>query len=325
MYKNQCAKRLFVASIAMAAMVASAVAPAAESKGTIRLSEVDWTGGLVDMTLAKIILEEEMGYEVETVYLDTQALWVAAAGGDVDLIVERWPSVEGKQMEAYLKEHGGTGEVLDMGHMGIVGNTGYYVPRYVIEGDAERGIEAMAPDLKSWEQLNKYKDLFKSLETGDKGRWVGCPVRAWDCRDDERIAALGLDYTNVTLGSEIAQWTELEAVYTRGEPILLHAWTPHWVQAKYELVEIELPPATDECWATDYGCDYPTDMCLNVASAAFVEKHPGVGEFWRNFFLTNDHQAQMIYTIDVDGADLEQTVRAWMAANEDLWRPWIPN
>ena len=65
----------------MAVMVAPMVVPAAESKGTVVISEVDWTGGLVDMMLAKIILEEEMGYEVETVYLDTQALWVGARPG----------------------------------------------------------------------------------------------------------------------------------------------------------------------------------------------------------------------------------------------------
>ena len=225
----------------------SGVACAAD-KGTVVISEVDWTGGLVDMTLAKIILEEEMGYKVKTVYLDTQALCVGAAGGDIDLIVERWPSAEFSAMKEYLTEHGGSGQVLNMGPMGIIGESGYYVPRYVIEGDSERGIEPLAPDLKTWKDLNRYKHLFATPETQDKGRWIGCPVAAWECHDKDKIKALGLEFEPVALGSEAAQWSELGGAYTRGDAILLHTWAPHWVHAKYDLVEIELPTYTDECW-----------------------------------------------------------------------------
>ena len=142
MSKSDFGKWWLLASFALVGMIPSVVACAAD-KGTVVISEVDWTGGLVDMTLAKIILEEEMGYKVKTVYLDTQALWVGAAGGDIDLIVERWPSAEFSAMKEYLTEHGGSGQVLNMGPMGIIGESGYYVPRYVIEGDSERGIEPL--------------------------------------------------------------------------------------------------------------------------------------------------------------------------------------
>ena len=227
-------------------------------------------------------------------------------------------------MKRYLTENGGTGEVLHMGAMGVIGENGLYVPKYVIEGDPERGIEPMAPDLKSWKELNRYKDLFAVPETEPKGRWVGCPVAAWDCHDKERIENLGLDYEYVALGSEAAQWAELEGAYSRGEAIAVYAWSPHWVQAKYELVEIEMPPYSDECWASDFACAFPTDITFNAASAKFVEANPEVAEFWRNFHITNDQQAGMIFAVDVEGAELEPTVRAWMAENEDLWRAWLP-
>ena len=41
---------------------------------------------------------------------------------------------------------------------------GLYVPTYVIEGDAERGIEPVAPDLKTVEDLAKYPELFQDPE-----------------------------------------------------------------------------------------------------------------------------------------------------------------
>ena len=34
--------------------------------------------------------------------------------------------------------------------------------------------------------LNKYKKEFATIETGDKGRLIGCPVPGWNCHDQAR-------------------------------------------------------------------------------------------------------------------------------------------
>ena len=56
---------------------------------------------------------------------------------------------------------------------------GFYVPRYVIEGDAERGIAPMAPDLKSVKDLSRYAALFKDEEDLAKGRLYGA-IPGWN-------------------------------------------------------------------------------------------------------------------------------------------------
>ena len=38
-----------------------------------------------------------------------------------------------------------------------------------------------------------------------------------------------------------------------------------------------------------------------------------------------EQQAGMILDVDINGEDLEDAVRKWMASNEDVWRAWIPN
>ena len=53
---------------------------------------------------------------------------------------------------------------------------GWYVPRYVIEGDAKRKLEAKAPDLKSIADLAKYASVFKDQEEPSKGRFYNCPA-----------------------------------------------------------------------------------------------------------------------------------------------------
>ena len=179
----------------------------------------------------------------------------------------------------------------------------------------------MAPDLKTYKDLNKYKDLFKSLESGDKGRLVACPVAAWACEDQARVDGLGLEYDLVELGSEAAHWAEIGAAYKRGEPILAYAWEPHWIHAKYDLVEIGLPPHSDDAWPVS---DWSEDKTYNYGIPNLKERHPDAYHVIGNMNLTNVQQAGMILAIDIDKVPLEKAVRDWMAKNEDIWRAWMP-
>ena len=54
---------------------------------------------------------------------------------------------------------------------------------------------------------------------------MGCAVIGWGCGDKERVKNLGLDFVAVSIGSEPAHWAELDAAYSRGEPILVQGWT----------------------------------------------------------------------------------------------------
>jgi ABC-type proline/glycine betaine transport system substrate-binding protein len=262
-----------------------------------------------------------MDYKAEVIFLPGgPAATEAIVSGEIDVGFESWPSYSTTK-EKYIKEYGGDGSEEFMGRSGIVGQSGYYVPRYVVEGDAARGIKAAAPDLKSYADLNKYAALFQTPETAPKGRLVGCPVAAWQCMDKERLAGLGVDYVTVELGSETAQWAELDGAYQRGEPILVYAWEPHWVHAKYDLVEVELPEHSDAAWPVS---DWPQDLTFHSANPTLKERYPDVYQLIKNLKLTNEQQAGMILDIDVNGMSREEAVRKWMAANEGVWRAWIP-
>ena len=142
----------------------------ADSKGLIKFHEADWTGNLINGKIVEILLTEHLDYEVEYVFLPAgPAAWEAIVAGDIDVAFEFWPTYSPERHQ-YIAEYGGDGSVEYFGETGLVGKSGWYVPRYMLEGDESRGIEAMAPDLESWEQLNKYKDLFATPETAPKGR-----------------------------------------------------------------------------------------------------------------------------------------------------------
>lgn len=292
-------------------------------KGTLKLHEADWTGNLVFANLAQILLEEELDYKAKLIFMPGGAgAWEALAAGDLDMGFEFWPNYNIGTKEKYMTEYGGDGSVEMVTRTGVIGASDYWVPRYVIEGDTARGIKAVAPDLKSWKDLNKYKSIFASPETGDRGRLVGCPTPAWDCQDQPRLDALGIDFQAVELGTDTALWAELEGAYSRGEPILIYAWAPMWIFAKYDLVSMSLPENKDgKCWPA---CGWATDNTFHAANPGLKDKAPDAYALLKNVHLTNDQQAPMIFDVDVDKMSPEEAVRKWMASNESIWRAWLP-
>ena len=302
------------------------VAAPAQAAEPVRIAENDWTGQLIDINLAKVILEEHMGIDVELVFADSVGQWVGLAAGDLDVAIELWPSYQVAPHKEWIDEKG---KVEALGDFGVLGVVGWYMPTYVIEGDPERGIEPMAPDLKSYKDLNKYAELFQRPETGDKGFFMD-GVESWEAHNEDRIANLGLNYENIFAGSEGAMLAELESAYAKGEPLLFHFWEPHWVHAKYDLTKIELPPFSEECFGIGqdepgtYACDFPEEMTYSVVRAGFKDENPRAYAMLKNMWLTGQMQQEMLVLVDLEGHDVEEAVRMWMAQNEAVWKAWIP-
>ncbi|MEM8652157.1 MAG: ABC transporter substrate-binding protein [Pseudomonadota bacterium] len=283
--------------------------------GVLKSAVNDWTGGAVMCEIVHQIAERELGYKVKRITMPSgPGRDEAIRSGDLDYGCELWPSYS-TTIQKYVKEYGGDGSMLKIADAGVIGVSSYYVPRYLVEGEG-----AKAPDLKSWKDMNKYSELFKTLETGDKGRILGCPVAAWQCEDTKRMELLGLNYAPVELGSETAHWAEMKGAYDRKEPFIAYAWEPHWIHASLDLVKIELPAHSDEKWPAT---GWAEDVTFNYANPKFVEENPKMLKLLQNFRLTNAEQAPMILAIDVDGKDMEEVVDQWLKDNESTWKGWI--
>ncbi|MEO0328434.1 MAG: ABC transporter substrate-binding protein [Pseudomonadota bacterium] len=305
-----------IAGFGMLGIATTLTAPA-YAGGVLKSAVNDWTGGAVMCEIVHQIAEREMGYKVKRITMPSgPGRDEAIRSGDLDYGCELWPSYS-TTIQKYVKEYGGDGSMMKVADAGVVGVSSYYVPRYLVEGDG-----AKAPELSSWEQMNQYSDLFKTLESGDKGRLLGCPVAAWQCEDTKRMEMLGLNYAAVELGSEAAHWAEIQAAYKRKEPFIAYAWEPHWIHAALDLVKVELPPHSDEKWPAT---GWALDVTFNYANPKFAEDHPKMIKLLQNFRLTNAMQAPMILAIDVDGKEMEDVVDEWMSTNESTWKSWLPS
>jgi len=88
-----------------------------------------------------------------------------------------------------------------------------------------------------------------------------------------------------------------------------------------DLVEIGLPPHSDTAWPVS---DWPQDLTFHTANPTLKDRYPDVYQLIKNIKLTNEQQAGMILDIDINGMSREAAVRKWMAANESVWKAWIP-
>ncbi len=293
----------------------------AQAAKRVTAPDPDWTGGLVTCLVLQHIMENEMGYRVKRITMPSgPAVMEGMRNGDLDFACESWPTYSATKSK-YITKFGGDGSIAYFGETGIVGVSGYFVPRYMIEGDSSRGIPASTPNLKTYKDLNQYKHMFKSLESGDKGNLIGCPVAAWLCNDQKRLDILGVDFHAQALGSETAHWAEIQAKFKRGEPFLAYAWAPHWIHAALDLAEVELPVYDESKWpATNWAQDHT----YNYGRPELEQEHPEIVQLIKNQNLTNDQQAGMIYEIDVKKRDAEDVVEEWIEANGAIWRKWMP-
>ncbi len=295
--------------------------PSAQAGKVLNVPDPDWTGGLVTCRVLQYIIINEMGGEVKTITMPSgSGVFEALRSGDLDFACESWPSYSPAR-ETYVTKFGGDGSVAYLGATGIIGGSGYFVPRYMVEGDAARGIKASAPNLKTYKDLNQYNDLFLSMESGSKGNLIGCPVAAWECEDQKRLDMLGVDFNAQAMGSEVAHWAEIQAKYKRGEAFLAYAWAPHWIHAALDLVEVGLPPYDAAKWPAT---NWDKDITFNYGSPTLKEKHPKIEQLIQNQNLSNDQQAGMIYEIDVKKRDTDEVVAEWMEANKNIWMKWLP-
>lgn len=297
-----------------------AAAPAEPSgdKLTIKLAENPWSGSQVNVAVAKEIIQNELGYPAEIVTIDENAQWSALAGGeDLHASLEVWPSGHADNIALYIDEQK---SVENAGLLGPVGEIGWFMPEFALDKD---------PALATWEGFTKSEaaEYFATAETGDKGQFLAGD-QSWVQYDADIIKNLSIDFEVVYAGSEEALLAALDSTYSREEPVLFYFWTPHSVFAKYDLVQVELPEYSDECYAkADEGgvdCAYPADELFKIVSAKLKDQAPDVDQFLRNFNYSTEDQISMIAAVELDGKSPEEAAKAWVAENEDTWKAWLP-
>ena len=287
---------------------------------TIKLVTNPWNGSALNVEVAKQLLENELGYTVETIDLDENVQWAAINTGDHHASLEVWPSGHGGNIADFIENP--NGNVASAGLLGVVGKIGWYLPTYMVDE---------YPALATWEGLAdpELATLFATAETGDSGQLLaGDP--SYVAFEQEIIDNLGLNLELVSTGSEEGLVSAIDTATSREDPLLLYFWTPHSIHAAYDLTRLELPEYTAECETAaaeetgGYSCDYPDDNLLKIVWEGLEEGAPAAWEFLHNFNYSTGDQVTMLAAVESDGEALEDAAAAWIAANEATWSAWLP-
>ncbi|MFD8553888.1 ABC transporter substrate-binding protein [Streptomyces fradiae] len=278
---------------------------------TVTLTVPSWVGAQANAAVAAYLLENELDYEVRTKQLGEVLAWDALSKGDVDAILEDWGHP--KEEKRYVEEKK---TVVSGGDLGVTGHIGWYVPKYFADAH---------PDVTDWKNLDRYAKDFATAESGGKGQILeGSPD--YVTHDDAIIKNLGLDLKTTYAGSEAAQITAIRKYAEEKKPFLTYWWTPQWLNAQVDLVEVKLPAYEEGCDAVPekVACGYPETPLRKYLNADFAKNGGEAAEFLKNFTWTTEQQNEVALMIADRKLSPEAAAEKWVKDNEATWKAWLP-
>lgn len=303
--------RLGAGAMVVALAFAACGSSGTESKGTVNIALNPWVGYTADAAVVAYLLDTELGYTVVQKDLKEDVSWQGFESGEVDVIMENWghPDLE----KIYVDEKKVAMFAGDTGNVGIIG---WYVPGWMVDE---------YPDITDWNNLNKYADLFKTSESGDKGQFLGTDP-SYVQYDEALMTNLGLNFTVIFTGSENATVEAIKQSDAQKKPLLLYWWDPHWIHAQVKLVQIKLPAYTAGCDADleKVACDYPSYNLNKVISTKFNDNGGDAATFVKNFNWTNADQNLVADYITNQGMTAEAAAKKWADDNPTVWKAWLP-
>ncbi|MGM0640344.1 MAG: glycine betaine ABC transporter substrate-binding protein [Thermotogota bacterium] len=256
--------------------------------GTVKVAYVNWAEGIAMTNLAKVVLEDEMGYDVETTMADPGLVFASLAQGDQDVFMDGWLPVT---HESYMNQFGE--DLTDLGYNFKGARIGLVVPSYV--------------DIDSITEMNSVKDKFDSQIVGiDSGAGIMAAT-------ERAIDAYDLDFDLRESSGPVMTATLADAI-DNDEWVVVTGWAPHWKFARYDLKFLEDPEGT-------YGA---VENIHSIARRNFIIDMPEVAQFFTHFFMSGTELAELMGVI-ADSNDPEDAAREWKNNNMDIVEKWIPN
>ncbi|HEX6593855.1 MAG TPA: ABC transporter substrate-binding protein [Bacillota bacterium] len=313
---------MFVPILFLAGCGGDSDSEATDEIDKVVFADAGWDSMRIHNHIAQMIIEEGLGYDTDVTTGSTAATIQGLREGDINAYMEVWTD----NIKEVYDEAIESGDVVEVSTNFDDNDQGLFVPTYVIEGDPERDIEPIAPDLKTVEDLKKYPDVFKDPEDPGRGRIINGPS-GWSVEKaiTTKIETYGLDETmnNFVPGSDSAAVADLVNAYEAGEPWVGYYWSPTWVTAKYDLTLLEEPEYDEEKWEEDKGTAFPPNDVVVAVNKDLPDQAPEVVEFLENYETSNDLTEEALKYMEENDVSAEEAATWWMEEYEDVWTSWI--
>jgi glycine betaine/proline transport system substrate-binding protein len=259
-----------------------------QNKGLL-LANIGWDENVAVSNLTKVLLEDELGYESVEIRTrdDLDSTYQDVARGEVDAFQDVWLP----NQEALLDQVAEDVEHLDPWFLGET-KQGMAVPAYM--------------DVKSIPQLNGTDAKFilgiepSSVMLQEVGQEV--------------IPAYGLDQELVTAPTA-GMLAEVERLYSFREEFVFLAWSPHWMNQRFDIRYLEDPK--DAMGPTNDPAE-----CSTIVRGGLREADPVSYAFMEALELT-EAQINDLETVINKEDDPLAGARRWASENREVVLPWI--
>lgn len=296
--------------------------------------DLDWESAQVANWIARLILEAGFGCETDAIPGTVVPIYQGAVRGDIDVIMEVWTD----NVPDLWTEAVAAGVVEQAGVAFDDAVQGWFVPRYLVEGDPERGIEPAAPGLRSVFDLADHAALFRDPERPELGRFYNCVI-GWQCElvNTVKLHAYGLDddFTNFRSGTGVALAAALEGAYRRGDPWVGYYWGPTWVLGELDLYMLEEPPYDPECWAeftarveepeaATRACAYPASTAVVALGSRFKDEAPEeVRRFLEEYRGSSGMLSRALAYMHATDAEPREAANHFLLTEPEVWSAWL--
>jgi glycine betaine/proline transport system substrate-binding protein len=281
-------RKVWVSALAIAVLAGFATGSAeAAGKGKVKIAYVEWSDSVVATNIAKTVLEQA-GYDVTLTPLAAAAMWQAVATGEADAMMAGWLPVTHKAYYDKLKDQ------VELTTPNITGaKLGWATPDYT--------------DLKSIEDLKS-----KSAEVDNKV--IGIDPGAGLMRASEKtIKDYGLSNVKLVEGSDATMVATLKDAINKKQPIVVTAWTPHWMFARWKLRYLDDPKGSLGAEETVY----------TVSRKDLAKDMPEVHKILKNMKFSLEEEQKVMVWNEEPGAKPAETAARWVKENPEIVKSWL--
>ncbi|HEP1431857.1 glycine betaine transport system permease [Streptococcus pyogenes] len=256
----------------------------ADKGETVNIAYVQWDSEVASTHVIAEVLKKE-GYHVTLTPLDNAVMWQTVANGNADFSTSAWlPVTHGQQYQKYKSKLDDLGPNLKGTKLGLA------VPKYMTD-------------------VNSIEDLSKQADQKITGIEPGAGIMAAAQKTLKEYH--NLSSWELVAASTGAMTTSLDQAIKKKDPVVVTAWSPHWMFAKYDLKYLKDPKET-------FGS---TENINTIARKGLKKDLPNVYKIIDKFHWTQKDMEAVMLDIN-KGMSPEAAAKKWVEANKSKVSSW---
>ncbi|KAI9197466.1 uncharacterized protein BJ171DRAFT_570694 [Polychytrium aggregatum] len=319
--------------------------------GTVTLDGYNWRTGNVTNWIAKIILEEALGYPTTIVPCPNSCIynWNGLSDGSVMASLEVWIDASPDREQIFLDRSTGPYRTLEgAGPSGLISQIGWFTQMWTMD---------TYPELASYRGLQRqfngsarFALTSSALNASGLGPPDACPdcgARVWNTTASGYGALFAVDpswagdlQSHIALNnlSLVTEWTGSEAALADtfvklnnvGQPVLLALPNPHYIltlwtarnDSRYRLSQVSLPEYDPKM--CNYSCSaYPNYVVQKIVNSGLSVTNPEIYWLIRFWTISNADVDYFLAFGSDDGLEDRDAACLWVKTHRQTWSQWL--